>query len=185
MTLQDVTVEQQFPAVAEVLVSTIYKYITLAVNKCGYIGTAEYLMVNCVHLLFLESKSTASGEDNNNWHEANTGPFADEYWKAIKTEIQTLGSMGSWNIDELDDDVNFIQSACYFKCNPYLYSIIKKFKDKFYARVHQQLQGIDFFKAYAPAVKWKMVRLMLTIDLFLGLKSKQGDVTDSFIHAYI
>ena len=153
MTLQDVTVEQQFPAVAEVLVSTIYKYITLAVNKCGYIGTAEYLMVNCVHLLFLESKSTASGEDNNNWHEANTGPFADKYWKAMTTKTATLESMGVWDIVQQDYNVNFIESMQAFKCKHCPDTLIKNFKAKLCSRGDQQLEGVNFFKTYSPLVK--------------------------------
>ena len=46
-----------------------------------------------------------------------------------------------------------------------------------------QLEGIDFFEMYAPVVQWTTVRLMLILEVLLGLKSKQGDVTAAFIHA--
>ena len=46
-----------------------------------------------------------------------------------------------------------------------------------------QLEGIDFFETYAPVVQWTTVRLMLILEVLLGLKLKQGDVTAAFLHA--
>ena len=46
-----------------------------------------------------------------------------------------------------------------------------------------QLEGINFFETYAPVIQWTTVRLMLILEVFLGLKSKQGDVTAAFLHA--
>ena len=48
-----------------------------------------------------------------------------------------------------------------------------------------QLEGIYFFKTYAPVVQWTTVRLMLILEVLLGLKSKQGDVTADFLHEYL
>ena len=48
-----------------------------------------------------------------------------------------------------------------------------------------QLEGIDFFETYAPVVQWTTVRLMPILEVFLGLKSRQGDVTAAFLHAYL
>ncbi len=46
-----------------------------------------------------------------------------------------------------------------------------------------QLEGVDFFKTYAPVVQWTMIRLMFILEVLLGLKSKQGDVTCAFQRA--
>ena len=61
--------------------------------------------------------------------------------------------------------------------------LIKIFKASFCARGGMQLKGIDFFETYAPVVQWTTVRLMLILEVLLGLKSKQGDVTADFLHA--
>ena len=45
-----------------------------------------------------------------------------------------------------------------------------------------QLEGIDFFETYASVVQWTTVRLMLILEVLLGLKFKQGDVTAAFLH---
>ena len=46
-----------------------------------------------------------------------------------------------------------------------------------------QLEGVDFFETYTPVVQWTMIRLMFILEVLLGLKPKQGDVTCAFLHA--
>ena len=46
-----------------------------------------------------------------------------------------------------------------------------------------QLEGIDFFETYAPVVQWTTICLMIILEVLLGLKAKQGDVTCAFLHA--
>ncbi len=84
-------------------------------------------------------------------------------------------------IDRLDHHV--IASTWAFKCKHYPDGLIKKFKARFCARGDQQLEGIDFFETYAPVVQWTTIRLMFILEILLGLKSKQGDVTCAFLHA--
>ena len=45
-----------------------------------------------------------------------------------------------------------------------------------------QLEGVDFFETYAPVVQWTTIWLMFILEVLLGLKSKQGDVTCAFLH---
>ena len=46
-----------------------------------------------------------------------------------------------------------------------------------------QLEGVDFFETYAPVVQWTTIGLMFILEVLLGLKSKQGDITCAFLHA--
>ena len=66
------------------------KYITIDANDFWYSGTAEELVVNYVHPLFLRANSAASQEDNPNWHDSTTGLFAENNWKEMKVDIVTL-----------------------------------------------------------------------------------------------
>jgi len=79
--------------------------------------------------------------------------------------------------------MNIISSTWAFKCKRYPDGLTKKFKARFCARGDQQLEGIDFFETYAPVVQWTMIRLMFILEILLGLKSMQGDVTCAFLHA--
>ena len=152
-------------------------------NDCGYNGTQLELVCNWVHPLFLKAKSAASREDNPTWKEAMTGQFADEYWEACKVEIATLEGTDAWEVVERTADMNVLQSTWAFRLKRYPDGLIKKFKARFCARGDQQIEGIDFFETYASVVQWTTVRLMLILEVLLGLKSKQGDVTAAFLHA--
>ena len=180
MMLQAMSTE--VPTVEELLESPLAKFIHLAANECGYNGTRYELICNWVHPLFLKARSAASKEDNPNWREAMTGPFAKEYWEACKVEIATLEGMDAWEVVERTADMHVIQSTWAFKCKRYPDGLIKKFKARFCARGDQQVEGIDYFETYAPVVQWTTVRLMLILEVLLGLKSKQGDVTAAFLH---
>ena len=79
--------------------------------------------------------------------------------------------------------MNVLKSTWAFKLKRYPDGLIKKFKARFYARGDMQLEGIDFFETYAPVVQWTTLRLMLILEFLLGLKSKQGNVTASFLHS--
>ena len=68
--LQNMSLVDQCPTVAELMASPLARYITLAANDCGYSRTAEELIVDLVHPLLLKAKSSASREDNPNWREA-------------------------------------------------------------------------------------------------------------------
>ena len=48
----------------------------------------------------------------------------------------------------------------------------ENFKAHFCARGEMQLKGIYFFETYAPVVQWTTVRLMLILEVLLGIKSK-------------
>jgi hypothetical protein len=171
--------------VAEMMDSPLAQYISLAANDCGYSGTAEELIVNYVHPLFLKAHSAASKLDNTSWKESTRGKFADEYWKAMELEIATLEALGAWEVLEYDSETmpNVIPSTWAFKCKRFPDGLIKKFKARFCARGDMQLEGIDFFETYAPVVQWTMIQLMFILEVLLGLKSKQGDVTCAFLHA--
>jgi len=171
------------PTVEELLESPLSRFITLAANSCGYSGTTQELIVNWVHPLFLKAKVEASKTDNPNWWEAMKSPFADEYWKAAVKEIQTLEKMGVWEVVDRPEGANVIDSTWAFRIKRFPDGLIKKFKARFCVRGDQQVHGIDFFETYAPVVQWTTVRLMLILEVLLGLKSKQGDITAAFVHA--
>ena len=173
---KDITVD-------ELMNSHLAKFIELAANDCGYAGSTKELICNWVHPLFLKAKSAASKEDNPTWWQAMSGPFADEYWKAAVTEIETLEGMDAWDVVDKTDDMNVIDSTWAFKLKRFPDGLIKKFKGRFCARGDQQIKGVDYFETYAPVVQWTTVRLMLILEVLLGLKSKQGDVTAAFLHA--
>ena len=90
--------------------------------------------------------------------------------------------MKAWEVVDQEDDMNAIRSTWAFKLKRYPDGLIKKFKARLCAHGDMKLEGIDFFETYAPVVQWTEIRLMLILEVLLGLKSKQGDVTAAFLH---
>jgi hypothetical protein len=71
-------IEDSLPSISDLINSPLSEYNTLAANDCGYNWTAEELIVQYVHPLFLRAHSAASKEDNPGWQEATWGKFTDE-----------------------------------------------------------------------------------------------------------
>ena len=85
------------------------------------------------------------------------GPFADEYWKAACTEVETLEKMKAWDIVGREVSMNVLSSTWAFKCRRYPDGLIKKFKSGFCARGDQQIKGVDYFETYAPVGMWTTI----------------------------
>jgi hypothetical protein len=177
------SIEDSLPSISDLINSPLSKYITLATNDCGYDGTAEELIVQYVHPLFLRAHSAASKEDNPAWQEATWGGFADDYGKTMEVKIFTLESIDAWEVIDCEDEMNVINSTWAFKCKCYPDGLIKKFKARCCACGDQQLEGIYFFETYALVVQWTTIRLMFVLEVLLGFKSLQGNVTCAFLHA--
>ncbi len=112
MSLEDI-----LPLISDLINSPQSKYLTLAANNCRYNGTAEELIVQYVHPLFLRAHSAASKEDTPGWHEATWGKFANaDYQNAIEIKIFTLESIEAWDVVEWEEDMNIINSTWALKC---------------------------------------------------------------------
>jgi hypothetical protein len=101
----------------------------------------------------------------------------------MEVEIFTLESIDAWEVLHHEDNMNVINCTWAFKCKCYPDGLIKKFKARFCAPGDQQLEGIDFFETYAPVVQWTTICLMFVLEVLLGLKSLQVNVTCAFLHA--
>ena len=62
---------------------------------------------------------------------------------------------------------------------------IRKYKARFCVRGDRQRFGIDFDETYAPVVQWSSVRMLFTLALTLGLKTRQVDYSNAFVQADI
>ena len=47
------------------------------------------------------------------------------------------------------------------------------------------MEGVDFFKTYAPAVLWPIIHLLLTLSVIGDLKTQQVDHVNTFAQAEV
>ena len=69
-----------------------------------------------------------------------------------------------------------------FKIKRFPDGLIKGFKGWICTRGDQLIEGVNFFEMYPPVVQWSTIHLMLILEVLLGLKSKQGDITVAILH---
>ena len=58
-------------------------------------------------------------EDIPTWHKATTGPHRDGFWKAMKTELETLERIKAWSVVERAKNMNILDSIWAFKTKRY------------------------------------------------------------------
>ena len=170
------------PSIDDIMKCPLSKFIHFAANDCGYRGTQRNLIVNWIHPLFLKAKLAANKQDNLSWKDTMNGNFKVKFWEAVLAEIKTLEDINSWIAIGRTNDTNVLASIWAFKIKWFSGGLIQKFKARFCDPGDQQLEGIDFFETYAPVVQWTTVCLLLILEVFLKLKTKQGDVTAAFLH---
>ena len=142
---------------------------------------------------FLAKHKQTTNPDLPSYHEALTGPYSQEYEKAMITEITQLIKQNTWtsmprSSVPLGPDSRrrpILKGTWAFKLKRHPDGTPYKFKARYCVRGDLQREGIDFFETYAPVVQWSTVRLLLTLVLANQWTTKQVDYTNAFAQAAI
>jgi hypothetical protein len=129
--------------------------------------------------------SKASQADNPSYQEVMNGPHKDGFLQAMRKELLTLEDMNCWEVVERVPGSNVLPSTWAFKIKRLPDGSLSKYKARFCAGGHRQIEGVGFFETFAPVVNWTTVRLLLILSQVLNLSTKQVDYTAAFIHAPI
>ena len=136
-------------------------------------------------LLAARTKTSKYNEDNPSFDTATRGPFQEEFWQAMRVELNTLiNEFDCWEYVP-NPGSNVLPSTWAFKIKRYPDGRVKKFKARFCARGDRQQEGIDYFETWAPVVQWSTVRIVMILAAKLGLISVQCDITAAFIHGRV
>eukprot|EP00957_Ditylum_brightwellii_P177810 13544278-Ditylum_brightwellii.AAC.1 len=74
-----------------------------------------------------------------------------------------------------------IYSTWAFKVKRFPDGSFKKYKAYLCMRGDQQRKDVNYFETFSPVVSWSTVRIVMTVALHLGLKSKQVDYANAFV----
>ena len=69
----------EIPIPEALLEYNITKFVHFAAADCGFDGSIEALVVNCLHPLMLADKTANPNGENLTWKQSINGPFADKY----------------------------------------------------------------------------------------------------------
>ena len=130
-------------------------------------------------------KARANGDDSPTFEEATNGPEREQFWAAMRLELQTLESMNVW--DEVDRQpwMHVLPSVWAFRRKRLPTGEVKKHKARFCVAGNFAVANVDYFDTWCPLVNWTTVRLLLILSVILDLATLQVDYTVAFVHAPI
>ncbi|CAI7882311.1 unnamed protein product [Closterium sp. NIES-53] len=114
--------------------------------------------------------------------EALESSDAEEWKKAMESELKSIEENGTWELVELPEGRKAITSKWLFKIKSDADGKIERFKSRLVAKGYQQKVKVDYKELFAPVVKPTTVRTLLVGAAIKGWVVKQMDVTTAFLN---
>jgi hypothetical protein len=114
--------------------------------------------------------------------EANSSPDAD-YWKeAVRSEMDSIMSNGTWEVVERPYGCKPVGCKWVLQKKLRPDGTIDKYKAKLVAKGYTQKEGVDFFDTYSLVARLTTIRVLLSLAASHGLLVHQIDVKTAFLN---
>nr|CAE02415.2 OSJNBa0095E20.2 [Oryza sativa Japonica Group] len=114
--------------------------------------------------------------------EAHSSPDAD-YWKeAVRSEMDSIMSNGTWEVVEHPYGCKPVGCTWVFKKKLRPDGTIEKYKARLVAKGYTQKEGEDFFDTYSLVARLTTIRVLLALATSHGLLIHQMDVKTAFLN---
>jgi hypothetical protein len=114
--------------------------------------------------------------------EAYSSPDAD-YWKeAVRSEMDSIMSNGTWEVVERPYGCKPMGCKWVLKKKLRPDGTIDKYKARLVAKDYTQNEGQDFFDNYSPVARLTTISLLLSLAASYGLLVHQMDVNTAFLN---
>ncbi|CAI7811514.1 unnamed protein product [Closterium sp. NIES-53] len=117
--------------------------------------------------------------------EALESSDAEEWKKAMESELKSIEENGTWELVELPEGRKAITSKWLFKIKSDADGKIERYKSRLVAKGYQQKEKVDYKELFAPVVKPTMLRSLLAGAAIKGWVVKQMDVTTAFLNGVL
>ena len=97
------------------------------------------------------------------YEEARTRSDWPEWKKAIDVELENLKAAGTWEVVERLNGVNVDNSKGVFRLKKDAEGKVIKWKAQLVARGFTQVQGVDYFKTFAPVARLLSIHVILAV----------------------
>ncbi|CAI7732484.1 unnamed protein product, partial [Closterium sp. NIES-53] len=114
--------------------------------------------------------------------EALESSDAEEWKKAMESELKSIEENGTWELVELPEGRKAITSKWLFKIKSDADGKIERYKSRLVAKGYQQKEKVDYKELFAPVVKPTTLRTLLPGAAIKGWVVKQMDVTTAFLN---
>ncbi|CAI7883902.1 unnamed protein product [Closterium sp. NIES-53] len=110
---------------------------------------------------------------------------AEEWKKAMESELKSIEENGTWELVELPEGCKAITSKWLFKIKSDADGKIERYKSRLVAKGYQQKEKVDYKELFAPEVKPTTLRTLLAEAAIKGWVVKQMDVTTAFLNGVL
>ncbi|CAI7882182.1 unnamed protein product, partial [Closterium sp. NIES-53] len=117
--------------------------------------------------------------------EALESSDAEEWKKAMESELKSIEENGTWELVELPEGRKAITSKWLFKIKSDADGKIERYKSRLVAKGYQQKERVDYKELFAPVVKPTTLRTLLAGAAIKGWVVKQMDVTTAFLNGVL
>ncbi|CAI7891589.1 unnamed protein product [Closterium sp. NIES-53] len=117
--------------------------------------------------------------------EALESSDAEEWKKAMESELKNIEESGTWELVELPEGRKAITSKWLFKIKSDADGKIERYKSRIVAKGYQQKEKVDYKELFALVVKPTMLRTLLAGATIKGCVVKQMDVTAAFLNSIL
>ncbi|CAI7778735.1 unnamed protein product [Closterium sp. NIES-53] len=117
--------------------------------------------------------------------EALESSDAEEWKKAMESELKSIEENGTWELVELPEGRKAITSKWLFKIKSDADGKIERYKSRLVAKGYQQKEKVDYKELFAPVVKPTTLRTLLAGAAIKGWVVKQMDVTTTFLNGVL
>ncbi|CAI7805258.1 unnamed protein product [Closterium sp. NIES-53] len=117
--------------------------------------------------------------------EALESSDAEEWKKAMESELKSIEENGTWELVELPEGRKAITSKWLFKIKSDANGNIEHYKSRLVAKGYQQKENVDYKELFAPVVKPTTLRTILAGAAIKGWVVKQMDVITAFLNGVL
>ncbi|XP_077251432.1 uncharacterized protein LOC143890609 [Tasmannia lanceolata] len=122
------------------------------------------------------------GGDPKTYKEAMYLPDSSFWKEAVRSEIDSILSNGTWILTDLPPGCKSIGCKWIFRKKLKTDGTIDKYKARLVAKGFKQKEGMDFFDTYSPVTRITTIRILIAIAAIYNLNIYQMDVKTVFLN---
>jgi transposase InsO family protein len=126
--------------------------------------------------------SNAEALEPRNLAEAKRRPDWPLWEHAIREELDTLRTAGTWTLESAPPGANIIGSKWVFKAKKDASGKVVRYKARLVAQGFSQVEGVDYFDTYAPVARLPSSRAVIAMANRLGLELHQVDIKGAYLN---
>ena len=130
---------------------------------------------------------SSNADDPKSIEEALNTTDAEEWKKAMETEMGTIQRMGTWTLEKLPKDRKTVGSKWVFNKKRDEHGNVIRYKARLVAQGFTQKPGMDYSNdgTFAPVMRFESLRTLLALTAVNNWKLRQFDIKGAYLHGML